>query len=93
MQNAFPTIGAAVLYLNGFNHGKHLKRLNYLSRHKSDWVMETANRMWHHRNDDPIGKGEGAQPIRQFCAELLDWYLPDLYAETRNEQAKSEAEA
>lgn len=89
MQNAFPTLGAAVLYLNGFNHGKHLDRLNYLSRHKSDWVMDTANRMWNSRNDGPVGK----TPIRQFCAELLDWYLPDFYAETWNEQAKAEAEA
>ena len=83
MENAFPTLGAAVLYLNGFNHGKHSDRLNYLSRQKPDWVMETANRIWE-RRDDVVGKGEGAQPMAEFCANLLDWYLPDLYTETRN---------
>ena len=93
MDNQFPTLGAAVLYLNGFNHGKHLRRLNYLSHHKSDWVMMVANNMWKARNDGPVGK----QPIREFCAELLDWYLPEFYAETWNEvsiaKAKAEAEA
>tara|TARA_R100001163_G_C4972020_1_gene131554 strand:- start:47 stop:316 length:270 start_codon:yes stop_codon:yes gene_type:complete len=82
MQNAFPTIGAAVLYLNGFHHGKHLRRLNYLSCHKPDWVMEAATVAWNARNRGPIGD----QSRRDFYADLLDWRLPALYAETWNEQ-------
>ena len=87
MDNAFPTLGAAVLYLNGFHHGKHLDRLNYLSRHKPDWVMRVANNMWNKRHYGPLGKSENGQPMREFCAELLDWHLPEFYAETFNEQA------
>ena len=52
MPNAFPTLGAAVLYLNGFHHGKHLGRLNYLSRHQPDWVMSIATNMWQTRDTD-----------------------------------------
>ena len=83
MQNAFPTLGAAVLYLNGFHHGKHLRRLNYLAKYKPDWVMEAANVAWNCRNRGPIGN----QSRREFYALLLDWRLPDLYAEVWNEQA------
>ena len=74
MQNAFPTLGSAVLYLNGFHYGKHLDRLNFLARLKPEWVMSVANNMWEHRNDD------------DFYADLLDWAIPDIYAQTFNEQ-------
>ena len=92
MQNAFPTLGAAVLYINGFNHGKHLGRLNYLAKYKPDWVMTVANNMWESRNDE-VGKGPDAQPMREFCAELLDYFLPGFYADAWNEQAKAKANA
>ena len=48
MQNSFPTLGAAVLYLNGFHHGKHLSQLNYLSLYNPEWVMTTAQAMYDH---------------------------------------------
>ena len=82
MNNSFPTLGAAVQYLNGFHHGKHLNRLNYLAKHKPEWVMDTADVAWSARNRGPIGN----QTRREFYADLLDWRLPDLYAETFNGQ-------
>ena len=71
----FPTLGAAVLYLNGFHYGKHLDRLNYLSRFKPDWVMSVANTMWENRNEG------------DFYADLLDWAIPDVYTRTLNGDA------
>ena len=81
MDNQFPTIGAAVQYLNGFHHGKHLHRLNTLARLNPEWVTTVANNMWEHRNDD------------DFYADLLDWAIPDVFTRTLNEQATDEAEA
>jgi hypothetical protein len=86
MQNAFPTIGAAVLYLNGFHHGEHIGRLNYLSRLKPEWVTSVANHMWSTRNDGPIGKGLGEEPRHHFYADILAWSIRELYVQTFNEQ-------
>ena len=77
MQNAFPTLGAAVLYLNGFHHGKHLDRLNYLSRHKPDWVMSIATTMWSGRDTD----------LAKDYPEALAFALKEAYVQTFNEQA------
>ena len=84
---SFPTIGAAVLYLNSFHHGKHLGRLNYLSRFKRDWVMDVANNMWERRNDGPVGTGEHEESRIEFYANLLDWAIPDVYTRTLNGEA------
>ena len=83
MQNAFPTLGAAVLYLNGFHYGKHLDRLNYLSRYNPDWVMSVANNMWESRNDDLVGE----KSTIDFYADMLDWAIPDVYTRTLNGEA------
>ena len=76
MQNAFPTIGAAVLYLNGFHHGKHLGRLNYLSRHQPDWVMSVANNMWRTRDTE----------FAKDYPDLLAFGIKEVYVQTFNEQ-------
>ena len=76
MQNAFPTLGAAVLYLNGFHHGKHLDRLNYLSRLTPMWVMSIANKMWETRHED----------IAKDYPDLLAFSIKELYVKTFNEQ-------
>jgi hypothetical protein len=76
MQNAFPTLGAAVLYLNGFHHGKHLGRLNYLSRHNPEWVMSLATKMWDFRDTD----------IAKDYPDLLAFSIKELYVKTFNEQ-------
>jgi len=76
MQNAFPTLGAAVLYLNGFHYGKHLGRLNYLSRHNPEWVMSVATTMWESR-DEAIAKD---------YPDLLAFSIKELYVKTFNEQ-------
>jgi len=76
MQNAFPTIGAAVLYLNGFHHGKYLGRLNYLSRHQPDWVMSVATKMWESRDEN----------IAKDYPDLLAFSIKELYVKTFNEQ-------
>ena len=82
-QSAFPTLGAAVLYLNGFHHGKHLDRLNYLSRHKPDWVMRVANNMWNTRNDEVVGE----KSTLDFYADVLDWAIPDVFTRVLNGDA------
>ena len=75
MKNAFPTLGAAVLYLNGFHHGKHLDRLNYLSRHQPDWVMSIANNMWRTRDTN----------VAKDFPDLLAWSIKEVYVKTFNE--------
>ena len=76
MQNAFPTIGAAVLYLNGFHHGKHLDRLNYLSRLKPEWVMSLSTKMWEFRDTD----------MAKDYPDLLAFSIKEAYVQTFNEQ-------
>ena len=76
MQNAFPTIGAAVLYLNGFHHGKYLGRLNYLARLTPMWVMSLAENMWESRHED----------VAKDYPDLLAWSIKELYVKTFNEQ-------
>jgi hypothetical protein len=76
MQNAFPTLGAAVLYLNGFHHGKHLDRLNYLSRLTPMWVMSIATTMWESRDE----------AIAEDYPDLLAFSIKELYVKTFNEQ-------
>jgi len=39
----FPTIGSAVLYLNGFHYGEFLDRLNVVSRHDPEWIRNIAD--------------------------------------------------
>ena len=41
----FPTIGSAVLYLNGFHYGEFLDRLNVVSRHDPEWIRNIADIM------------------------------------------------
>ena len=41
----FPTIGSAVLYLNGWHHGEFLDRLNTVSRHDPEWIRNIADTM------------------------------------------------
>ena len=41
----FPTIGSAVLYLNGWHHGEFLDRLNVVSRHDPEWIRNIADTM------------------------------------------------
>jgi len=77
MDNTFPTLGSAVLYLNGFHHGKHLGRLNYLSRHNPEWVMTTAQGMHDHT---PIMEHD-----RDTYATMLDIAICDRFAEAYNE--------
>jgi len=76
MQNAFPTLGSAVLYLNGFHYGKHLHRLNYLSRLKPEWVMSIANSMWEFRDTD----------MAKDYPDLLAFSIKEAYVQTFNEQ-------
>ena len=78
MQNAFPTLGAAVLYLNGFHHGKHLDRLNYLSRHHAWWITSTADNLWRHRDTESA----------KDHADLLAFGLNELYVMSVNGEAK-----
>jgi hypothetical protein len=80
MQNAFPTLGAAVLYLNSFHHGKHKGRLNYLSRHQPEWVMSVANNMWRTR-DTRVAKD---------FPDLLAWSIKELYVKTFNDQIETQ---
>ena len=83
MENAFPTIGAAVQYLNGFHHGKHLDRLNTLARLNPEWVTTVANNMWETRDDELVGE----EPRSEFYANMLDWAIPDVYTRTLNGEA------
>ncbi len=41
----FPTIGSAVLYLNGWHYGEFLDRLNVVSRHDPEWIRNIADTM------------------------------------------------
>lgn len=41
----FPTLGSAVLHLNGYHHGEFLDRLNAVSRHDPEWVRNIADIM------------------------------------------------
>jgi hypothetical protein len=77
MQNAFPTLGAAVLYLNGFHHGKLLDRLNFLARHEPEWVMSIANTMWIQSCHEDIAENK---PL------LLAFAVKEAYVQTFNEQ-------
>ncbi len=43
MESNFPTIGSAVLYLNGWHHGELLDRLNVVSRHDPEWIRNIAD--------------------------------------------------
>ena len=88
MKSVFTTIGDAVFYLNEFHKGKHLDRLNYLSRYNGDWVMMVANNMWETRNDGPLGN----EPRHAFYANMLDWAIPDVYTRTLNGVADAKAE-
>jgi len=88
MNNTFPTLGSAVQYLNGFHHGKHLDRLNYLSRFNGDWVMEVASNMWETRNDGLLGN----ESRHTFYANMLDWAIPDVYTRTLNGVADATTE-
>ena len=76
----FLTIGAAVFYLNGIHHGKHLDRLSYLSWHKPDWVMSIATNTWKALED-------GDEPRTGFYVDLLDWAIPDVYTRTLSGEA------
>ena len=42
-ESNFPTIGSAVLYLNGFHHGEFLDRLNVVARHDPEWIRNIAD--------------------------------------------------
>ena len=44
-ESNFPTIGSAVLYLNGWHHGEFLDRLNVVSRHDPEWIRNIADTM------------------------------------------------
>ena len=74
MSNTFPTLGAAVLYVNGFHHGKYLNKLNFIARHNPDWVMGTANGLWLTRDTLP------ADP-----AALLAFGIEQTYVKHYNE--------
>jgi len=39
----FPTIGSAVLYLNGLHYGEFLDRLNVVARHDPEWIRNIAD--------------------------------------------------
>ena len=43
IESNFPTIGSAVLYLNGFHYGELLDRLNVVSRHDPEWIRNIAD--------------------------------------------------
>jgi len=75
--NTFPTLGAAVLYLNGFHYGKHLNRLNFLARTNPDWVMTTAQGMYDHK---PIMEHD-----RPTYATMLGTAIDLRYCEAYNE--------
>ena len=77
MDNTFPTLGAAVLYLNGFHYGKHLDRLNMLARVNPEWVRSTAQAMHDHT---PIMEHD-----RDTYATMLDIAICDRFAEAYNE--------
>ena len=74
---SFPTLGAAVLYLNGFHHGKHLGRLNFLARTNPDWVMTTAQGMHDHT---PIMEHD-----RHTYVTMLGVAINDRYTAAHNE--------
>ena len=82
MDNHFPTLGAAVQYLNGFHHGEHLQRLNYLSRHQPDWVMSVANNMWKTRDSE----------FAKDYPDLLAFAIKEVFVKTFNEQADKSLE-
>ena len=77
----FPTIGSAVLYLNSFHQGKHLDRLNYLSRHQSWWITSAANNIWESRHED----------IAKDYPDLLAFSIKELYVMTFNEQVDKQS--
>lgn len=78
MRNAFPTLGAAVLYLNSFHHGSNRERLNFISKHNPEWVMSIATKMWEFRDTD----------MSKDYADLLAFSIKELYVETYNKQAQ-----
>ena len=45
MTTNFPTIGSAVLYLNGLHYGELLDRLNVVARHDPEWIRNIADIM------------------------------------------------
>ena len=72
---SFPTLGAAVLYLNSFHHGKYLGRLNYLAAMTPSWVMSLAESMWESRNED----------IAKDYPDLLAFSINETYVKQYNE--------
>jgi hypothetical protein len=44
-ESNFPTIGSAVLYLNGLHYGEFLDLLNVVSRHDPEWIRNIADIM------------------------------------------------
>ena len=51
MDNFFKRpVGAAVLYLNDFHHGKYLSELNRISLHDPEWVRSTAEAVYSSTN-------------------------------------------
>ena len=74
MPKTFPTLGAAVLYINGFHDGKYLNKLNFIARHNPDWVMGTASGLWLTRDTLP------ADP-----ADLLAFGIEHTYVKHYNE--------
>ena len=77
MDNTFPTIGAAVLYLNGFHHGEHLDRLNMLARVNPDWVRGTAQGLHDHTAI--------MEHDRDTYATMLDIAIRNRFAKAYNE--------
>jgi hypothetical protein len=60
-----------VLYLNGFHHGKHLNRLNFLARTEPKWVMRVANIVWSNRD-------KGYTPMfSEHSADLLTFGIKE----------------
>jgi hypothetical protein len=76
----FPTLGAAVLYLNSFHHGSNRERLNFIAKHKPKWVMSIATSMWKGRDLD----------IAKDYPEALGFALKEVYVQTFNEQIQPE---
>ena len=70
------------MYLNSFHYGKHLDRLNYLSRHQSWWITSAANNLWNHRDTE----------LAKDHADLLAFGIKELYVMTFNEQVDKETE-
>lgn len=75
----FPTLGAAVLYLNSFHHGSNLERLNFIAKHEPEWIFGTANGLWLTRETLP------ADP-----SALLSFSIKEKYVKTFNEQIETQ---